>query len=131
MSRGDTPASSVYMCKRRPRGIAGSARHREIGMAAQHTGTRLGAVWGNCGARLMAVTEATAAETAAAAEAAQRQQPWVKGGTLHWEPHGEAGPGACPRSICTNINSSDYAVTGNSDAWAVNLVSQLLQNKSM
>lgn len=45
MSRGGAPSSSVDMCRLRPGGIAGRARHRMIGMAAQHILT----VWDSLG----------------------------------------------------------------------------------
>lgn len=49
---GDTPSSIVDTCRLRPKGIAGSARHQAIGMAAQHICTCPGAVWGNRGSQI-------------------------------------------------------------------------------
>lgn len=81
------------------------------------------------GARLMAVTVATVAETAAAAavaaEASQQQQPWMRGGLCIGPALGLVGgsSGACPQSICTNINSPDCSAR-TVDAWAANFVNK-------
>lgn len=116
-SWGSAPSNGVDMCGLRPRGIAGRARHRAIGMTAQHILTGPGAVWGNWGAQTDGSDSGYSSRNSSSGRGstamAKRRGSSRK---QHWDSWGGGWPGSLAHSSnCASINSPDCTVTEAAD----------------